>query len=98
MAEPSKTHAPFGLRRLDDVHRHRLRRRALHTAPRRSQRGHLYLHHGLLGALLLWAILIPALGRSAWGQNSVSGAIQGFVYDKDDRSPILEAKIVITNQ
>ena len=51
-----------------------------------------------LGALLLWAILIPALGRSAWGQNSVSGAIQGFVYDKDDRSPVLEAKIVITNQ
>ncbi len=36
------------LRRLDDVHRHRLRRRALHTAPRRSQRGHLYFHHGLL--------------------------------------------------
>src|SRR5437773_7264792 len=48
MAEPSKTHAPSGLRRLDDVHRHRLRRRALHTAPRRSQRGHLYFHHGLL--------------------------------------------------
>src|SRR5438876_9765621 len=36
------------LRRLDDVHRHRLRRRALHTAPRRPQRGHLYFHHGLL--------------------------------------------------
>src|SRR5438552_7743280 len=36
------------LRRLDDAHRHRLRRRALHTAPRRSQRGHLYFHHGLL--------------------------------------------------
>src|SRR2546427_838820 len=27
-----------------------LRRRALHTAPRRSQRGHLYFHHGLLAS------------------------------------------------
>src|SRR5437870_3835391 len=35
------------LRRLDDVHRHRLRRRAWHPAPRRSQRGHLYFYHGL---------------------------------------------------
>src|SRR5437867_5424254 len=42
------------LRRLDDVHRHRLRRRALHTAPRRSQRGHLYFHHGLLERPCSW--------------------------------------------
>ena len=34
---------------LDDVQRHRLRRAALHLPPRRSERGLLYFHHGLLG-------------------------------------------------
>jgi len=33
---------------LDDAHRHRLRRAAVHLPPRRSERGPLYFHHGLL--------------------------------------------------
>jgi hypothetical protein len=44
-----------------------------------------------LGVLLL---LLPA----ARAQNSVSGAIQGFVLNNADRSPIVEARIVVTNQ
>ena len=35
---------------LDDVHRHRLRRAALHLPLRRSERGLLYFHHGLLAS------------------------------------------------
>ena len=41
--------ASASLPSLDDVHRHRLRADALHLRPRRSQRGHLCFHHGLLG-------------------------------------------------
>jgi len=41
--------ASASLALLDDAHRHRLRRAALHLPLRSQERGPLYFYHGLLG-------------------------------------------------
>ena len=74
---PGGAGASAALALLDDVHRHRLRRAALHLPPRRSERGPSYFPDRLLGKL---PALHEGVCREVGPENDIQSAPSTFAH------------------